>query len=175
MKPLNISPLLLCEGLHEFTPTHNTSGLGAPVSPSVITLLVEACWCVSLPQQHRSCVWYSVGGIHCSALKFMDQVRWLPSTAVCYNIVTLHLLTSRQYSAPSCCSGCKHLLSLVQVTWNALNAKLTRLLCAPPPSEGIHRGIWNTRVFLFVSDHHWAVFTVIQDESQGRILLFLPW
>lgn len=92
IRPLSISPLLLCvKGYTSSTPTHNTSGLGAvtPVSPSVIALPVKACWCVSLPlQQQHSCVWYSVGGIQCSARKFMDQVRWLLSTTVCYNTVT---------------------------------------------------------------------------------------
>lgn len=51
---------------------------------------MKACWCASLfqLQQQRSCVWYSVGGIHCSALKFMDQRHWLLSTAAFYDIVT---------------------------------------------------------------------------------------
>lgn len=70
IRPLRITPLLLCvKGYTSSTPTHNSSGLGAatPISPSVITLLVKACWCVSLPlQQQHSCVWYSVGGIQCS-------------------------------------------------------------------------------------------------------------
>lgn len=91
IRPLSISPLPCVKGYTSSTPTHNTSGLGAatPISPSVITLLVKACWCVSVPvQQQHSCVWYSVGGIQCSDRKFMDQVRWLLSTTVCYNIVT---------------------------------------------------------------------------------------
>ena len=152
------------KGCTSSTPTHNTFGLGAltPVSPSVITLLAEACWCVSLPRRRQhSCVWYSVGGIRCSALKFMDQVQWLPSTAVCYNIVALPPLNM---SAVFSSQLLRLRASVLAVSGllkmrPALNAKLTRLFCSPPPSPGIRRGIWNTHVFLFVSHHRWAVFT----------------
>lgn len=109
---------------------------------------VKACWCVSFfqqqQQQHHSCVWYPVGGIHCSALKFMDQLHWLLSTAACYDIVTPVPLTSLQHSVSSC-SGCKHLLLLFQgyFKWDLLP-----ILFLFPPSQGIHRGIWSTCVFL---------------------------
>lgn len=91
--PLTFPLIFPLRGYTGSAPTHNTSGLAAatPISSSVITPLVKACWCIIfLHQQQRqhSCVWYSVCGIHCSAFKFMDQVCWLPSTVVCYSLVT---------------------------------------------------------------------------------------
>lgn len=131
------SPLIFSlKGYTGSTPTHNTSGLVAatPISPSVITPLMKACWCVILPhqQQQHSCVWYSVGGIHCSAFKFMDQVCWLPSTMVCYNLVTHpHLNMSAVFSTQLLRPWTSALMGSGLLKMRPAHyVKLTRLFCS---------------------------------------------
>lgn len=65
-----------------------------PRPPSVIALLM-------MPRRCSSCVWYSLGGILGSAVKVTDQVCWLPCSATCCSLVSIHLLTSTAVSALS--------------------------------------------------------------------------
>lgn len=79
--------LLLCEECFTHTHTH-TCGLWLPCFH-----LLSLCWWKYasvglLQQQQHSCVWYSVGGIQGSPLKFMDQVCRLLSIVACCNKVT---------------------------------------------------------------------------------------
>lgn len=64
-----------------------------PRPPSVIALPMQ-------PRRCSSCVWYSLGGIHSSALKVTDHVRWVPYTTACCSFVTIHLLTSSASGRP---------------------------------------------------------------------------
>lgn len=89
IRSLQISLYLLCGGLHKFST--DASHLWISSSDSQTSICDgSADEAMSVPQL---CVWYSVGGIHGSAIKVTDQVRWLAYTAACYTSVTIHLPT----------------------------------------------------------------------------------
>lgn len=130
---------------------HTLTRVGSDSLVSICYHSVGESMLVSASSSSSSCVWYSVGGIQGSPLKFMDQVCWLLSTVACCNKVTFpgfhfSIAIGTQLLGPWTSAS-----TALGVTENKTCSWCQIYLTATPACAGIHWGIWNTCVSVCVS------------------------